>query len=255
VRGSDLLGEVELRIDSLIGHLEHAIDDLHDSIGTQRDLMHAVAHEFRGPIARLRFASDLVAETDNADDRAELLRKIDRAVQELDELVSEVLGYSRIRHGGYRLKLDSIELGPLMAQVLTKVRAEYPSIDFRLSPENSPGQVRVDPKLLERAVINLARNAGRFARRQVDIVTRIDDQQFEIRISDDGPGIAPGKRERIFEPFTRLDASRSRESGGSGLGLAIVMAVSNQHQGTIRCGDSSLGGAEFTLKWPVSTPP
>ena len=72
-----------------------------------------------------------------------------------------------------------------------------------------------------------------------------------IHVDDDGIGIAPEDRQRVFTAFTRLDRSRDRATGGSGLGLAIVRLVLEQHEGTVTVDVSTLGGARFTLRWPL----
>jgi len=76
-------------------------------------------------------------------------------------------------------------------------------------------------------------------------------EQYLIHVDDNGPGIPDADRERVFEPFVRLDSSRSRESGGYGLGLAIVKRVLDSHHGSVSITTSSLGGSRFTLGWQV----
>jgi signal transduction histidine kinase len=251
--GNDPLSLAEKGINDLTGHLRTAVEDLQQSIGNQRDLLHAVAHEFRSPIARLRFAHDMLEDAESGGDRDQLLAKIDHSIEELDELVREVLGYSRIRHGGYSLSYAEVDLAEALNRVLEKVRVVYPAVSFAIDVQPDT-RVQVDVRMLERAVINLVRNGARFAQSSVAISTAADETHFAIRVEDDGPGIPPGKRQRIFEPFTRLDASRSRDSGGSGLGLAIVRAISEQHGGEVSLGDAKLGGARFELAWPRQRP-
>lgn len=72
-----------------------------------------------------------------------------------------------------------------------------------------------------------------------------------LQVEDDGPGIAPEERERVFEPFVRLDPSRDRATGGCGLGLAIVHSIAQAMGGDVRCEASPLGGARFCFSWPV----
>src|SRR4029450_2589609 len=85
-----------------------------------------------------------------------------------------------------------------------------------------------------RAVGNLVDNAVRHARTRVEVAARVDQMWAVITVSDDGPGIAPGDRERVFERFTRLDDARGRNSGGAGLGLAIVRELITRAGGTVR---------------------
>ncbi|MEM9304307.1 MAG: ATP-binding protein [Pseudomonadota bacterium] len=250
IKDHDAVGRIEQRLNALNESVQEAVAGLHDSIGTQRDLLHAVAHEFRGPIGRIRFAHDMLADVDNEQVRSDLSGRIDQAVDELEELMTEVLGYSRIRHGGYRPDIAPIDLESLVGRTLEKVRQEHPAISFELSGDCP--EVEADARMLERALINIVRNAGRFAEQRVLVAVTADDRDVSLAVHDDGPGVAPGKRERVFEPFTRLDASRARETGGSGLGLAIVSAIALQHGGEVTCADSPEGGALFILRWPLS---
>ena len=75
------------------------------------------------------------------------------------------------------------------------------------------------------------------------------DGKRELRVEDDGPGIPATERERLFEPFARLDESRDRDSGGFGIGLAIVKQIARWHGGTVEIGDSPLGGARISMSW------
>lgn len=250
VHGDGALGNVESSLNGVTEQLVATVSQWQESLSAQRDLLHAVAHEFRGPIARLRFAQDMLTESTDEDERQGLRQKMDASIAELDDLVREVLGYSRVRHGGYRLQCTDVDLDAVLEEVCAKVRQVYPTVEIVIHPDSENHIVQVDERLTERAIINVVRNAARYAVRRVDIELRADSQQIEVIIGDDGPGIAPGKRERIFEPFTRLDASRSRDSGGSGLGLAIVRAIMQQHAGTVVCEESKNGGARFVLSWP-----
>ncbi len=115
--------------------------------------------------------------------------------------------------------------------------------------------VQADPDRLAQALRNLARNA--IAQTQapdglvrVDL-TRPDPGTVRISVSDDGPGIPPELRRRVFERFYRTDKARTRAEGGAGLGLAIVEAIAEAHHGTVRVTESRAGGAAFTLDLPL----
>jgi signal transduction histidine kinase len=101
-------------------------------------------------------------------------------------------------------------------------------------------------------VSNLIPNAGRYAKSQIIVSLEEKDGACMIHVDADGPGIAEADRQRIFEPFVRLDASRDRDTGGSGLGLAIVQRIVTMHCGTVWTEPSPLGGARFTVCWPPS---
>jgi two-component system sensor kinase ParS len=113
-----------------------------------------------------------------------------------------------------------------------------------------PAHVELHPRYMSRALLNLVQNAVRYASQRVDIELKATAAGYELLVDDDGGGIAEADRERVFEPFIRLDESRDRGTGGAGLGLAIVKRVAANHGGTIEIQDSPLGGARFVLRWP-----
>lgn len=108
-----------------------------------------------------------------------------------------------------------------------------------------------DQRLLARAVGNLLRNAQKYGARRIALSAR-HGTQIEIVVEDDGPGVPEADRERIFEPFYRLDRSRDRATGGFGLGLSIAQKALALHGGTIRVEQSALGGARFVIAFPAS---
>lgn len=218
-------------------------------LADQRDLMHAIAHELRGPLARADFALELLLDAESQEQRRKLAGSLGGALTELEELVREVLGYARLQHGATALNPEAIDLAELVDSTIAKVKTLYPNIAFVSEGEALP--VRADRHLLERALLNLVKNAACYARASVQVRWQMLHGQFRLSVEDDGPGIPPGQRDSVFLPFVRLDPSRSRDSGGMGLGLAIVKSISDRHAGKIELDDSRLGGARFTLAWPA----
>jgi len=102
---------------------------------------------------------------------------------------------------------------------------------------------------MARAVINLLRNAIRYAERRVEVSLVKFGSGYEVRVCDDGPGVPEEGRSKIFQPFMRLDDSRDRRTGGFGLGLALVQRVSQWHGGQVQVQDSEWGGASFRMTW------
>lgn len=235
--------------------LESYIDEIevtnHRVIDDQRDLMHAVAHELRSPIARISFALDLVEEGDTSPENKKLLREMHSSLNELESLIKEILGYSRLSHEKMKPKLEEVEVFSLVRGVTERLQLIYSQEAFEIKSDFDALNLQCDPKLIERAVVNLLRNAGRFAKSKIKVSMAASNNTLFVSIEDDGIGIPPGKRERIFEAFTRLDPSRSRDSGGVGLGLAIVKKIVDLHYGTISVEDSELGGAKFVLTIPI----
>jgi signal transduction histidine kinase len=117
----------------------------------------------------------------------------------------------------------------------------------------APVQVDGDPDQLERVIGNLLDNAVRHARERV-VVTLSEDAEgwAELAVDDDGPGVPPADRDRVFERFTRLDEARSARDGGAGLGLAIAHDIAERHGGSLRIDSGGAPGARFVLRLPVS---
>ena len=111
------------------------------------------------------------------------------------------------------------------------------------------GAVHGDAAPLGRIVENLVANAVRHAASKVDVTVTASARWVQLRVDDDGPGVPVEERARIFQPFVRLDADRSRQGGGTGLGLAIVAELVAAHGGTITVGDAH-PGASFAVRFP-----
>jgi signal transduction histidine kinase len=163
--------------------------------------------------------------------------EIQRNIAELDQLVDEILLASRLEAPQTDLgTLEPIDLVGLVAEEAARVDAE-----LSLAPGTGEVLVRGVSKLLRRAVRNLLENAARHGRRAgqqlaVDVTLSVDGAQAVLQVDDHGPGVPPGQRERIFEPFYRLPGASERE-GGVGLGLALVRSIAQRHGGSVRCGE------------------
>ncbi|MCG7561299.1 MULTISPECIES: ATP-binding protein [unclassified Pseudoalteromonas] len=218
-------------------------------ITLQRDLLHGVAHEFRSPMARMQFALDMLEDAEE-EEREALHTSLNQSLQDLEGLVSELLYYARVKDNSVKPKQVVLQMSSVLQETLDKVAPFYPQVDFELDAQEIHWQG--DEALVKRLFTNLLRNAGRFARQRVRVELREQSGELVVRVIDDGIGIPPGKQARIFEPFTRLDPSRSRDSGGCGLGLAIVQSIVSKHDGTVRVSEEStdLGGACFEIRLP-----
>jgi signal transduction histidine kinase len=104
-----------------------------------------------------------------------------------------------------------------------------------------PARVQAPDDVLERIVVNLVENGVRYARSRVDVAVERAGPDVLLTVTDDGPGVPAGDRDRVFERFTRLDDARSREEGGSGLGLAIVRELARAHGGEVHLDDAAPG--------------
>ncbi|MEW8607147.1 MAG: ATP-binding protein [Candidatus Thiodiazotropha sp.] len=227
-------------------------DRLQRLVHSHRELTGAVSHELRTPIARLRFRVDMLEEPLHEGDRERHISAMRKDIQELEELVSESLSYSRLDRERPELVLEPVNLNDWLNELLIDLEESLPTqrVACECSSDTVDCVVHLDSRLMGRAVKNLLRNAHRHAASR--IVLRGDYREGEacIVVEDDGAGVPERERERIFEPFARLDSARDRESGGVGLGLAIVSQIARWHGGRVWVEVSTLGGAGFVIAWP-----
>ncbi|MES9813120.1 MAG: ATP-binding protein [Candidatus Thiodiazotropha sp.] len=243
-------GDIARELDILTDNLSKLVENRTSLLVAHQDLLHGVAHEFRSPMARLNFAVEMLNTAKTDMDADSLYEDICTALEEMDQLVKEVLQYSRLQHGDKVREYNRFNIIELVRSVITKQKSITPRIAIKYEGEDI--EIQAIEYLIERAIINLLRNACHFAQRNVLISWQRQDNDILIKVANDGIGIPPGKRELIFEPFTRLDPSRSRESGGIGLGLSITKSICTNHHGTITVGESPLGGAEFRIRIPTT---
>lgn len=236
----------------IVEHSNRMAARVADLVQGQRDLTHALSHELRTPIARLAFGLDLVENADPAQ-RAPLLAGMRGDLTELNRLVSELLAYERLEQRddeGAWPELDALEW---LQQALRDPLREAAATGIGLVLRHcEPIHMRAEPRQLQLALSNLVCNALRHTRSQVQVsLFDSGDGHWCLRVDDDGPGIDPADCARVFEPFTRLDDSRSRDTGGFGLGLAIVRRVAERHGGSAQATRAPLGGARLELRWPM----
>lgn len=232
--------------------LNRMADRIQTLIASQRELSSAISHELRTPIARLRFALEMLSGTDERAERERLWRGMEGDLEELDNLIDSSLTHARFVREGAALNPVPTDLAHWLEGQVEELRVLAPNLAVTLDLGALAGApaVALDKKSLPYAVRNLMRNAFKYAKSRVQVSAELAGDNALIHVDDDGIGVAEEDRERIFDAFTRLDRSRDRASGGYGLGLAIVRQVMEAHGGRALAETSPLGGARFTLIWP-----
>ncbi|WP_286233412.1 ATP-binding protein [Thalassotalea sediminis] len=212
-------------------------------ISDQRQLVNAVSHELRTPLARLSFSLEMLK---NVPKQQQVDMKKD--VAEMSTLIDEMLGYARLENIDEHTNKETIDLVKLIqASVEKSQRLTTKTIDCHLPDMFS---YQCNEQLIERAVQNLLSNALRYANTRVLIKLTSQNDSLYICVEDDGEGIAPEERDKIFDAFYRVEKSRNKDLGGFGLGLAIVDRICRTHKGSCHVKDSSLGGCKFTITLP-----
>lgn len=220
---------------------------LSNLIQNQKELIAALSHEMRTPLARIRFALAILG-NDAGEDVRKQLALINDDVQQIDDLIATMLNYARLDHPDLQMDWRTVPLEPWLEQTAEK----YCDPGKTLVIERDPGldTAMMDPRLMALAASNLLSNAERHATSKFRLRIGRRGNGFEISVDDDGKGIPPAARETVFKAFSRLDDSRSRETGGYGLGLAIVARIAALHGGDASVTDSAdLGGASFAMRW------
>ena len=237
----------------IVDHSNRMAARVAELVQRQRDLTHAISHELRTPIARVAFGLDLMQDSDDHERRTRLAQGLHGDLAELNRLVSELLAYERLEHPGEGEPMQRIEANDWLQACLADARrdAERAGVVLRVQPSALP-RVDAEPRLLQLALSNLVGNALRHARSQVEVSLVGVGGRACLRVDDDGPGIAEADHEKVMRPFTRLDDSRSRDTGGFGLGLAIVNRIAARHGGELRISRATLGGARLEMHWPLA---
>jgi signal transduction histidine kinase len=168
----------------------------------------------------------------------------------VETLIDDLLVLAAEDEGATTLPGTEVDLNELAAAEAGRSRRVPLSTAARADPIVVVGS----RNQLQRALANLIDNAERHAKSQIRIETSRRAGCAELSVDDDGPGIPPADRDRVFERFTRLDDSRARDHGGSGLGLAVVRSIVTRHRGRVWTEDSPLGGARFVIALPVADP-
>ncbi|GKS76010.1 HAMP domain-containing protein [Acidovorax sp. SUPP950] len=217
-------------------------------VKSHKSLLANASHELRSPLTRIRMGLELMqGSAPSPAFRDEILRNI----AELDQLVDEILLASRL--DAREADMGTIELVDLLglaAEECVRVDAE-----LEAGAASADGlEVNGVAKLLRRALRNLLENARRYSQGDITVGLQRTGTHAEVRVCDQGPGVPPAQRERIFEPFYRLPGASER-AGGVGLGLALVRSIAERSGGTVRCEDRPDGesGACFVLSLPLAS--
>jgi signal transduction histidine kinase len=241
-------------VGALADTLNETLETLERDVVRQQRFVADAAHELRSPLAALSAQLELVRTQATLGDDAATAATLLHQARRLEQLIDDLLLLARHDagpHGSGRRRL--VDLDELVLEEAMRARlTSAVSID---TADVSSAQVRGDSDSLQRVVRNLLDNAVRHARTAVVLSLHERDAAAVLLVDDDGPGIPPGERQRIFERFTRLADARDRRSGGTGLGLAICTEIVADHGGAIEATDNPNGGARLVVTLPVAALP
>jgi two-component system sensor histidine kinase CpxA len=219
----------------------------------QKRFLGDIAHELCSPIARIQLALGILEQ--RADERQKsYVEDVREEVQHMSQLVNELLSFSKAELRRKEIQLHPVNLAAIAARVVDREAGGNSNVTVRIDPAL---EVVAQPDLLARALANVVRNALRYAGQAGSIVVsgRSDGHYATLSVSDQGPGLPAQELEKIFDPFYRLEPSRSRETGGSGLGLSIVKSCVEACQGKVTARNRQPSGLEIemTFRTPAAS--
>ncbi len=222
-------------------------DNINALIASKKQLIDGIAHELRTPLVRLRYRLEM---SDNLSDQERMA--LNRDIGQLEALIQELLTYARLDRPQNELHLTTPDLPAWLTSHIADVQSVNPDKHLRVTANSAAHYGALDMRLMERVLDNLVNNALRYCERDVSVSLSQEGVYACLQVDDDGPGIDEAERQRVFEPFVRLDPSRDRATGGCGLGLAIVYSIAQAMGGEVSCEASDTGGARFRFRWPVT---
>jgi two-component system sensor histidine kinase RstB len=245
----DLSEPVALAMNEMAAQIQKVVE-------WQELVLQTVAHELRTPLSRVRFVVERVADAGDAQERDEALMVLDDDLTDLEDVITSVLLLIRDSKEA-SVKPAPVDLGEIIEVALDK-------FERRAHGREPPLRIRRDrltpglPKaLVDRVAVglvfdNLLANAAAHANHEVRVVVDVQRNAVMIAVEDDGEGVSQDLRDRIFEPFVRLDDGSTRL--GAGLGLVIVKRITEAHGYSVAVAGSELGGLRLETRWPLAIP-
>ncbi len=229
------------------------LDRLDEGFAAQRQFTGNAAHELRTPLALMQAQLELFsAEHPNVlPETANFLRLLREQTERMNQMTKTLLEMSELRTVPCA---DRIEVAPMIDEIFTDFAQLAERNGITLESAGN-GIIAGSDTLIYRMLFNLTENAIRYNRPDgtVCITVTSEEKQLVIRVADTGCGIPEQYRESIFQPFFRVDKSRSRENGGVGLGLSLVWEIATLHGGDVRVEKSSEKGTTIAVKLPLDT--
>ncbi|MGE4428464.1 MAG: sensor histidine kinase [Solirubrobacteraceae bacterium] len=243
VRGDDEIAVLATTFNQMLDRLESAF-------GSQRAFVSDAGHELRTPITIVRGHLELLG--DDPDERRETMALVEDELERMSRIVEDLLLLAKAEQGDI-LRPGPIDLDLFVEELHAKAVA-LGDRDWRMVAA-PPVTITGDRQRLNQAMLNLVANAAQHTRTgdTIEIGGRVQDDDVQLWVRDEGPGIAPEHRERIFERFARLDAGR--RTSGAGLGLSIVRVIVDAHDGRVALRSRVGEGSTFTLHLPADPAP
>ena len=220
-------------------------------IASHKDMSNAVSHEIRTPLSRMQFEIELAQQATTVEEMQRSLSHVKTDIAAINDLVAATLSYAILERADVSLNINSHNFTTLIPAISESVARDIrPDLHIGADVQSDATAVRCDVHLMETVLKNLLYNATRYAKHSIRVTFAAYDGVNRLFIDDDGPGIPEADRQRVFESFVQLERVAGRKTG-FGLGLAIVKRAAEWHGGEVSVTESPLGGARFSVTWPV----
>ena len=238
-----------IEIEQLTNAFNEMLERLSNTFATQRQFSANAAHELRTPLAVMRTKLEVFEKNNNpsAAEYQETVHMIRMQTSRLSHVIDILLEMTDLQSAQ---KQDRISLADMAEEVICDLTAVADKKEITITQNPGTAEIIGNDTLIYRAIYNLVENAIKYNHTGGNVTVSIkEDSEFAtVIISDNGPGIQQEDWQHIFEPFFRVDKSRSRDMGGAGLGLALVKEITRQHGGDVYVVQSSKNGTEIALK-------
>jgi len=248
------VGQVGAALNTLLAHVESALDARHRSEQQVRQFVADASHELRTPLTTIQGYAELSRRTDgdNRDVQATALAKVEAEANRMSALVEDLLLLARL-DAGRPLASEDVDLTRLVLEAVADARVVGPDHHWLLDLPDEPVTTIGDEQRLHQAVTNLLTNARRHTPEGTTVTVGLSPENgrhgpdgARVTVHDDGPGLPQDLVGSAFERFSRGDSARTRSAGGAGLGLSLVQAIAEAHGGRADV-ESSRGDTTFTL--------
>lgn len=233
----DELGEVASAFNRMAERLQHLIR-------SKDRMLLDVSHELRSPLTRMRLALEMSPD-------GPLKESLAEDIGEMDRMVTTILANARIQSGNLSLDCRKVDLISIIREAIKPLEDQAPGVCLEDGPKSA--EAFLDPEQAKTVLRNVVGNAVKYSRktsRPVAVRVRTQDEAVIIEVQDEGVGISEQDLPLIFEPFYRVDRSRSRETGGFGLGLSLCKAIMEAHHGSVSVQSSPGKGTTVQLHFP-----